>query len=184
MTQIMSFISPIIGYIEVSGIFILSFLILFSLIFNDNRRSARSLAKYVFILILTINIILYFVFYRLGNVLLRFSTPDFDVLAFTYMVFLTFIINHSFVFDLRDSAIRPKKGEGSEEVLSDVAKKGTSFKLDIAIIFIIFIFSAYFFGNGSLNELLVISLASTLICLFTSSIIFPLILKTSSKLVD
>ena len=180
MTQVMAFVNPISGYLVISGISLLGVLILFSVIFNNSPGKLRSWITSVFITVMIANIILFFIFHRLGGIFSDYERMDFGIFAFTYMFFLTIVLNFNQIFVIRDSLTKFKKGENPHDKTDILFSTGRD-KVSILVIFVILIICLYVFGNGSLNILLAMVLATTLVVAFTSIILLPLAANVLKK---
>jgi len=181
MTAISQFLSPISGYLIVTGISILAFLILFSVVFNSSPRKARSRLTLVFFMMFSLNIVLYLLISRTGNILLSIQNQDFLLLSFVYLVIITMLVNLNTVLMMRGTISKSGKGDNLSDRFSEIKNIDTSTKIDITIILTILLTSMYFFGNGSLNSLLTLLFSCTLIIMLTSIFIFPALLKLSQK---
>ncbi len=181
MTKISQLLGPISGYLIVTGVSVLAFLILFSVVFYSSPRKARSRLTSVFFMIFSLNIVLYLLISRVGTSLLGLQNQDFLLLSFVYLVFLTILVNLNTVLLMRSTLSKSGKGGNLSDQFSDLKSGDISSKIDITIILTILLISMYFFGNGSLNSLLILLFASTLIIMLTSIFIFPIFLKLSHK---
>jgi hypothetical protein len=119
--------------------------------------------------------------YRIFERFIDVEKLDPGLLGFSYIVISTLLINFNSFFMIRDSVPRSKSGGNMNDILVDIRKKDISNKIDISSFLIVLTVSMYFFGNGSLNSLLIVTFVATLLVMLTSILLFPLILKSSQK---
>ena len=181
MTKISQLLGPISEYLIITGVSVLAFLILFSIVFYSSPRKARSKLTSVFFMIFSLNILLYLVISRVGTSLLGLQNQDFLLLSFVYLFFMTILVNLNTILTMRSTISKSGKGGNLSDQFSDLKRGDTYSKIDITIILTVLLISLYFFGNGSLNSLLILIFISNLIIMSTSIFIFPAFLKLSQK---
>ncbi|MBW6441425.1 hypothetical protein K0B04_00760 [Patescibacteria group bacterium] len=177
-------INPIKPHITILGVTIVSIFILYSLIFGDSPKKAIRKLRCSLILSLVFNVI-FFLF--LSRFLTRFFdniTPDFEIIAFSFLVVLTLVVGLRIVLEINNLLPKTKRGGDVKELYKEVSQDMSTFIFDISLIFISLIIPTHILGNGSLDGLMLLLFLSVLINYFTFSILFSKILDITEKIFE
>lgn len=171
------FISSNSAYLIVFGISVVSLIIFLSIIFSDLSKNTESAIRSSLISTFILSITLYLVFARILVFLTKNYNQEFEILAFSYLIFVSIFIGLSLVSKLKEFFRVSRKGSNLYEAFKENSKENSSMVRDYSILFSFPLISMYFLGNGSLNGLIILLFLAVSMVFISYIIIFPKSLK-------
>lgn len=171
-------------YLIVTGLAVLAFLIILSVIFKGSPEKSKSKLKTVFLFVLSINIILFLIFHRLAGEYFDSSLINSGILSFVFMIILTFLFSINIAMKIKNSIPKTKKGGNLEEISKEIVKANTISVIETSLLFQLPVVSMYFIGNGSLNGLLIYLLFSNFIVAINSLFFLPKAFRVFNNILD
>ena len=176
MISFLPSLSPIFNYLIITAIFVFIIVIFFSVVFDDVRGKVSSEIKLSFIFTFCINLLFYFLVFYLIKISTGPDIYDNEAMPFFYLMFLSFFTGAIPVMEIKGNLLKTK-GRSAVEAYDNVSKKVSSVVREISLLFALLLIPMYFFGNGSMNMLLILFLLSTIISCAGWTVVFPRILK-------
>ncbi len=175
------FISSNSVYLIVFGISVVSLIIFLSIIFSDLSKNIESLIRLSLISTFIMSITFYLIFARLIVIATKNYNQEFEVLAFSYLIFVSIFIGLSLVTKLKESSRSSKKDFSLTESFKENSKENFSMVRDYSLLFSFPLISMYFLGNGSLNGLIILLFLAVLVVFISYTLVFPKTLKLFGK---
>ncbi len=175
------FISSNSASLIIFGISIVGLVIFLSIIFSDLSKNTESLIRSSLISTFILSITLYLVFARILVVLTKNYNQEFEILAFSYLIFVSIFIGLNLVSKLKEFSRASRKGSNLYEDFKENSKENSSMVRDYSILFSFPLISMYFLGNGSLNGLIILLFLAVLVVFISYIITFPKTLKLFGK---
>lgn len=182
MSQVMGILGPVYNQLVMLAVSLVSIFILFSVIFKNNPTKAVRKIRCAFILSLISNIIFFFLLSRLIGKYFSNYLPEFGIIAFSFLIVFSFVMNLNTIITMKGLVTKSKKGGNLSDLFKEVSKEIFSTAFDVSLVFLIPIISYYFLGNGFMNGILSLLGISIIIVFFTHIILFPKFLKLAEKI--
>jgi len=180
MNIFFSSVNPIFEYLFIGGIFFLAVKIFLSLILNDIPKEVSSKIETSFLFTLFLDTLFYSILVYLLNILLGIFVSDYESILFSYLIFSSLFLGTFPVMEIKNFLLKTRE-KNVLEAYEKTSKKISSVLVNISLLFTFPLVSMYFFGNGSMNNLLILFLFSILVSCAHWIFVFPKILKLKEK---
>jgi ACR3 family arsenite efflux pump ArsB len=175
------FISSNSASLIIFGISIVGLVIFLSIIFSDLSKNTESVVRSSLISTFVLSITFYLVIARVIVIATKNYNQEFEMLAFSYLIFVSIFIGLSLVSKLKEFSRISKKGFSLTESFKENSKENFGMVRDYSLLFSFPLISMYFLGNGSLNGLIILLFLAVLVVFISYTIIFPKTLKLFGK---
>ena len=175
-----SSINPIFEYLFIGVILFLAVKIFLSLILNDMPKEVSSKIETSFLFTLFLGIFFYSILVYLLNILLGISIFNYESILFSYFIFSSLFLGTFPVMEIKNVLLKARE-KNVLETYEKTSKKISSVLVNISLLFTFPLISMYFFGNGSMNNLLILFFFSILVSCAHWIFVFPKILKLKER---
>ena len=172
--------NPIFEYLFIGGIFFLAVKIFLSLILNDIPKEVSSKIETPFLFTLFLGVLFYSILVYLLNILLGIFVSDYESILFSYFIFSSLFLGTFPVMEIKNFLLKARE-KNVLEAYGKTSKEISSVLVNISLLFTFPLVSMYFFGNGSMNNLLILFFFSILVSCAHWIFVFPKILKLKEK---
>ena len=175
------FISLNSSYLIIFGISVVGLIIFLSIIFSDLSKNIESAIRSSLISTFILSVTFYLVIARLVVIATKNYNQEFEILAFSYLIFVSIFIGLSLVSKLKEFSRVSRKGSNLYESFKEKSKENFSMVRDYSLLFSFPLISMYFLGNGSLNLLIILMFLAVLVVFISYTLAFPKTLKLFGK---
>ena len=180
MNIFFSSVNPIFEYLFIGGIFFLAVKIFLSLILNDIPKEVSSKIETSFLFTLFLDTLFYSILVYLLNILFGIFVSDYESILFSYFIFSSLFLGTFPVMEIKNFLLKARE-KNVLEAYEKTSKKISSVLVNVSLLFTFPLISMYFFGNGSMNNLLILFFFSILVSCAHWIFVFPKILKLKEK---